>query len=196
MTKRREASARRQLVLAVVGCAVAGAVVLFAAGRQWVTYTVVGGGHASAGPSGHDVAGGASALGLVMLAAVVALPATRGWLRRIVGLVVAGAGAGAGALAAYVLAAPATAAGPRYIGVFSFSANPSISMRATGWPWADVCAGVLALVAGAFALARSGDWPAMGRRYESGGRSARPAADASSMWDRLDHGDDPTADER
>jgi uncharacterized membrane protein (TIGR02234 family) len=180
------------LSLAAGGCAVAGAVVLFAAGREWVRY-VVAGGHASAGPSGHDVAAGASALGFVMLAGVVALPATRGWLRRAVGVIVAAAGAGTIALAANVLADPGGAAGSRYIGVFSLSANPSISVRATGWPWADVCAGVLAALVGGFAVLRSGGWPAMGRRYESGGRAAQPSSDASSMWDRLDQGDDPTA---
>jgi len=186
-------SGRRELVIAVVGCAIAGAVVLFAAGREWVRYAVEGGGHVSAGPSGHDVAAGANALGFVMLAGVVALPATRKWLRRVVGVIVAGAGAGAIALAANVLTHPASAAGSRYVGVFSLSADPSVNVRATAWPWIDVCAGVLALAAGAFALLRSGDWPAMGRRYESGGNAARPASDASSMWDRLDHGDDPTA---
>lgn len=193
MSERDAASGRRELVLAVVGCLMAGGVVLFAAGREWVHYAVAGGGHALSGPSGHDVAAGANALGFVMLAGVVALPATRTWLRRAVGLVVAAAGAGTIALAADVLADPASAGGVRSVGVFSFLANPSIRVGATGWPWADVGAGALALVVGGFALLRSGDWPAMGRRYESGGKAARPSSDASSMWDRLDQGDDPTA---
>lgn len=200
MSQARQSSARSGLVLAVVGCAVAGAIVLFAAGRRWVRYVVVGGGHASGGPTGHDVAAGSSALGLVLLAAVVALPATRSWLRRAVGFLVVAAGAGAIALAADVLADPAGAAsGSRYVGVSSFSADPTLRTQATGWPWVDVCAGVLSLAAGGFAMLRSGGWPAMGRRYESGGRSAGPrqpasgsSSDASSMWDRLDEGDDPT----
>jgi uncharacterized membrane protein (TIGR02234 family) len=186
--------ARRELVLAVVGCAIAGAVALFAAGRRGVHYVAVGGGQVNGGPSGHDVAAGASALGLVVLAGVVALPATRGWLRRAVGLVVLAAGAATIALAARVLADPSAASSfSGYVGFFSYSSNPTIALRATGWPWADVGAGALALVTGVFAALRSGGWPAMGRRYESGGKSARPAFDASSMWDRLDHGDDPTA---
>lgn len=190
-------AARRELVLAVVACAVAGAVVLFAAGRRWVHYVVVGGGRVTGGPTGHDVAAGTSALGLVLLAAVVALPATRRWLRRVVALVVLAAGAGAIALAADVLADPkAAATGSRYAGVYSLSPDPTLRLRATGWPWVDVCAGVLALAAGGFALLRSGGWPAMGRRYESVGRSAQSpsgsSADTSSMWDRLDKGDDPT----
>ncbi len=200
MSEARPSAPRRELVLAVVGCAVAGAAVLFAAGRRWVHYVVVGGGHATGGPTGHDVAGGTSALGLVLLAAVVALPATRRWLRRVVALIVVAAGAGAIALAADVLADPTAAAhGSDYVGVFSFSADPTLRLRATGWPWVDICAGGVALAAGTLALVRSGSWPAMGRRYESGGRSARsarpgqPSSDASAMWDRLDEGDDPTA---
>lgn len=187
-------SGRRELVLAVAGCAIAGAVALFAAGRQWAHFVVVGGGGGvNGGPSGHDLAAGASALGLVMLAGVVALPATRGLLRRLVGLVVLAAGAGTIALAADVLADPGAAGSfTGYVGFFAYSGNPTIALRATGWPWADVAAGILALAAGAFTLVRSGGWPAMGRRYESGGRAARPTSDASSMWDRLDHGDDPT----
>lgn len=190
---------RQELALAVAGSAIAGALVLLAVGRRWVSYAVLGGGQASAGPTGHDVAAATSALGLVMLAAVVALPATRRWPRRAVGVIVAAAGAGTIALAGYVLADPAAAAGQRFIGVFSFSPDPTVRAHATVWPWVDVCAGVLALAAGGFALLRSGGWPAMGRRYESGDRSAsgagraRPSSDASSMWDRLDHGDDPTA---
>jgi uncharacterized membrane protein (TIGR02234 family) len=200
MSERDTTRGRRELVLAVVACAIAGAVVLFAAGRRWVRYVVVGGGQVTGGPTGHDVAAGTSALGLVLLAAVVALPATRRWLRRLVALVVVAAGAGTVALAADVLADPtAAASGSRYVGVFSFSADPALSLRATGWPWVGVCAGALAILAGTLALLRSGSWPAMGRRYESGGRSGRSArpssgspSEPSSMWDRLDEGHDPT----
>ena len=197
MTAAGQSAARRELVVAVVACAIAGAAVLFAAGRRWVHYVVVGGGQVTGGPTGHDVAAGTSALGLVLLAAVVALPATRRWLRRVVAFVVLAAGAGTIALSAYVLADPASAAsGSRHVGVFSFSSDPALRLRATGWPWVDVCAGALAVIAGGFALVRSGGWPAMGRRYESGARPAQPssrsASDSSSMWDRLDEGDDPT----
>jgi len=194
MNEHRRVSGQRELAAVITACVVAGAIVLIAAGRHWVSYALVGGGgDASSGPTGHDVAGGASALGLVMLAAAVALPATRRWPRRIVGLLLAAAGAGTIALAAYVLADPGAAAGKRLISFFAFSPSPKVTVRATGWPWADVCAGVLALVAGGFALLRSADWPAMGRRYESKRKPARGAADEASMWDRLDQGDDPTA---
>lgn len=154
-------------------------------------YVVVGGGHASGGAAGHQVAAGASGLGLVLLAAVVALPATRGWVRRVVGLLVAAAAAGTIALAAHVLADPAGAAGARHIGVVSFSPNPQVKAAASGWPWVDVCAGLLALAAGALTLVRSSSWPAMGRRYEAGRRPSGSGGEAS-MWDRLDRGDDPT----
>jgi uncharacterized membrane protein (TIGR02234 family) len=183
---------RRELVAVVGGCAIAGAVVLLAVGRRWVRYAVVGGGHASAGPTGHDVAAGATALGLVILAAAVALPASRGWLRRGVGVVLAAAGAGTIALAAHVIASPGAAAGRRYIGVYSLSPNPVLHAQATGWPWVDVCAGLIALVAGVVALLHSGGWPAMGRRYESGRTRASSRSAETSMWDQLDQGDDPT----
>jgi len=83
------------------------------------------------------------------------------------------------------------------VGFFSLSPDPTLALRATGWPWVDVAAGAVALAAGGFALLRSGRWPAMGRRYESGGKAARPSSgsssDSLSMWDLLDEGDDPTA---
>lgn len=185
---------RRELALAAGGCAIAGAAVLFASGRRWVRYAVAGGGQVSAGPTGHDVAAGATALGLVMLAAVVALPATRGWVRRAVGLLVAAAGTGTIGLATYVIASPGDAAGSRFVGVSSFLPSPAVKVQASGWPWVDVCAGAVALVAGLFALLHSRQWPAMGRRYESGKARAGTSTGSTetSMWDRLDQGDDPT----
>lgn len=183
---------RRELVAVVGGCAIAGAIVLFAVGRRWVRYAVVGGGHTSAGPTGHDVAAGATALALVILAAAVALPASRGWLRRGVSLVLAAAGAGTIALAANVIASPGAAAGRRFIGVFSFSQNPAVHAQATAWPWVDVCAGLIALVAGVVALLHSRRWPAMGRRYESGRPRGSTGSAETSMWETFDRGDDPT----
>jgi uncharacterized membrane protein (TIGR02234 family) len=71
------------------------------------------------------------------------------------------------------------------------------ALTVTAWAWVTVAAGVLAIAAGALTVGRSGDWPAMGRRYESGGSARRgPVTEAShsqaTLWDRLDEGDDPT----
>ena len=190
-----DAAPRRGLGAAVAGCAIAGGVVVFAAGRRWIRYAIESG-QTSAGASGHDVAAGATALGFVLLAGVVALPATRGWLRRAIGLLLAAAGAGTIAVASRVVADPAGAAGSRPVGFFATVAHPNVTVRATGWPWVDVAAGLLGAAAGVLTIARSAAWPAMGRRFEAGGaRGARAsqATDSAALWDRLDDGDDPTA---
>ncbi len=65
--------------------------------------------------------------------------------------------------------------------------------RATAWPWIALVAGLVALATGVFAAAASAAWPAMGRRYESVGAAKRGPVTETSIWDRLDEGDDPTA---
>jgi hypothetical protein len=56
---------------------------------------------------------------------------------------------------------------------------------ATGWPLACVAGGVLLAAGGAFAAVRGARWPSLGTRYER-------APVATSDWDALDRGEDPT----
>jgi hypothetical protein len=121
-----------------------------------------------------------------VLAGVVVLPATRGLGRRIAGVVIALAGLGIGYLATMTIVRTthqlAVPAGSRYT-----------NGHATAWPWIALVGGLVALATGVFATIASGGWPAMGRRYESAGAASRGPITETSLWDRLDEGDDPTA---
>jgi uncharacterized membrane protein (TIGR02234 family) len=180
-------SGRRGLGIAVTGCVISGAVALFAVGRVWLRYTVPRNGLADlrATATGHTTAGAAGTLALVVLAGVVVLPATRGFGRRLAGALVALAGLGIGYLAVQTI-------------VFTTDqldapeASTYTDGRATAWPWVAMVAGVVAIATGVLAVLASGGWPAMGRRYEQAGSAKRGLATETSIWDRLDEGDDPT----
>jgi uncharacterized membrane protein (TIGR02234 family) len=189
--------ARRGLGIAVAGCVISAATVLLAAGRVWLRYTVPRNGLADlrATATGHGVAQPAATLALVVLAGVVVLPATRGLGRRVAGAAIALAGVGIVYVAAATIAFTTDQLDLPDAGTYTDGG-------ATTWPWIALIAGVVAIATGLFAAAASGGWPSMGRRYES-----RPAASSTAagpqppmteitettMWDRLDEGDDPTA---
>ncbi len=186
-------------------CVVSATLVLVSAGRVWLRFLSSDalGSSVRGDANGHQVAAVAVALGIVVLAGPVALPATRGGGRLGVALLLALAGAGIVADVASVLASPTSAVGQRAAAA-SRSAHPHVTqLQVTAWPYVCLAGGVVALAVGAFVFVRGRRWPAMGRRYDpvtAGGRPAaadrRPAApadDGSSMWDSLDRGEDPTA---
>lgn len=177
----------------MIGCAVSAAIVLFAAGRAWVSFSVVDPSlpqlHETA--SGHDVAGAVTPLAFVVLAGVVAYPATRRVGRRIAGALVALAGIGVLIEASLVLTSPGSAVTAQAARLAGRSGVHPSGVSVSGWPWAVVVAGLIAVAAGVLAVFAGREWPTMGRRYESGGRPPKTAAPAS-MWDRIDEGDDPT----
>jgi uncharacterized membrane protein (TIGR02234 family) len=181
-------SGRRGLGIAVTGCVLSGAVALFAVGRVWLHYTVPRTGLADlrAAATGHATAGAAGTLALVVLAGVVVLPATRGRGRRVAGALIAFAGVGIGYLAVVTIAFTTDQlAAP--------DSSTYTDARVTAWPWIALVAGVVGVATGIFAALASGAWPAMGRRYESAGAAKRGPVTETSIWDRLDEGDDPTA---
>jgi len=179
---------RRGLGIAVTGCVLSGAVALFAVGRVWLHYTVPRDGLADlrAAATGHAVAGAAATLALVVLAGVVALPATRGFGRRVASGVIALAGLGMSYLAVLTIALTTDQLDVP-------AASTYTDGRATAWPWVTLVSGLVAVVTGVFATVASGGWPAMGRRYESAGSAKSGPVTETSIWDRLDEGDDPTA---
>lgn len=189
--------------------------------------------------TGRTVDAAATALALVALAGVVAVLATRGWVRRVVGVVIAAAGIAlvwrAMSAAGAVGAARARAFVREYHPTVPTDSRvaPHVSVSG-GWPWLTVVCGVLILLAGAFVAARGHRWSTMSARYENraaadgseartsssgsaeavGGepppeatngeavtadpqqREAARARAVASMWNALDHGDDPTEPER
>lgn len=152
--------------------------------------------------SGRTVDAAVTALAVVALAGVVALLATRGVARRVVGVVVALVGAGMiwrAALATAPISATRARAlvhehhpGVSLVGPAAPQINPS-----TTWAALTIVCGVLVAVAGALAAVRGNRWSTLSARYESRTAPVDPdaagARAATSMWNALDRGDDPTA---
>jgi uncharacterized membrane protein (TIGR02234 family) len=222
-------SVRRQYSYALLAGAVGAVLVLLAVREQWaqavftpqkpLTTEVVS-------VSGTDLVPLAGGLGLAALAGLIGVIATRGWVRRAVGglLAVFGAGAGAAVLTAVTaqsvlsvaagkVASPESAALSGAAGSTTGGASGASTLVVggtpghavmTGAPWqvAVIIGALLIFAAGVATALRGQDWPVMSARYDAPG--ARPAgagrlaraADAATMWESLNGGEDPTADDQ
>ena len=195
---------RRELTTAVLGAAVAGALALVSGGQAWAEVTAER--QAPLPPvvavlSGADAAPLVPAMGLVLLAAAVALLAVRSLGRVVVGLLMAVAGG--------VLAWSGVRAltGTLDAAVAGIPAGGTTTDVTAVWPVLAAVAGLLGAATGLLVVLRGRSWPGMGRRYERGTGAAAadtPAADtpartetdedrAQSAWKALDRGEDPTA---
>ncbi|WP_306214576.1 Trp biosynthesis-associated membrane protein [Actinoplanes sp. RD1] len=132
---------------------------------------------------GTDTAPLVLALALVALAGAGALFATKGVVRRVLGVLIALAGAGT-AVAAIV--------GRAGLELGNAGAGGTV------WPIVCVAGGLLVVLGGWWTVRHGHEWPGMGARYER--TVTAPAADdttgtvdARTAWDALDRGDDPTA---
>ena len=195
--------ARARFAAALVLTLVGGAGALLVSGRAWQTIVaprprpfadeVVG-------VSGRTLEPLVAALGLVALAGVVAVLATRGIARRVVGvlLAVAAVAMGWGALAGlqHVSAAKARSlvADARTGAGLDPGRPPQVTVHAA-WPLVAAGCALALLVAGAAVAALGHRWAGLSRRYEApdaGDEVDRQRSDAT-MWTALDRGDDPTA---
>jgi uncharacterized membrane protein (TIGR02234 family) len=196
-------SGRRELG-AVLGLAVLGsALALWAGAPTWVRLS------AARRPPLPDVAVALSgrsveplvpALGIVGLAAVVALLATRGRARVVVGALLAAAGLVLVLRGAGRFAAPDPAAARDLLTdagrAAALAAGTPVSAAASGaGPLLAVLAGLALLAAGLAAAVRAGRWPGMSARYERPAAARTPARTPNAeqaAWDLLDRGGDPT----
>lgn len=177
------AARRRELTWVMVGCLAAAGLVLFAATRTWLVEQTSR--PAPLPPlrqarTGVDVAPWAQPLALVGCAGAVALTATRGGVRTVLGVLLAGCG----------------------LGVAAASAAAVVHGAPAAWPVVAALGGVGLTVGGVLTVRRGRRWPAMGARYErrAAASRTRPAADGGApdtvaTWEALDRGDDPTADD-
>ena len=156
--------------------------------------------------TGRTVDSASTALGLVALAGVVAVLATHGLARRLVGAVLALAGAGL----VWRAVVSASAVGVRR--ARSLVEQKHRTVDASGvlphvlthpaWPVLSAAGGVLVLVAGALIACRGHRWQVMSTRYEPpvDGAASQDGADAeqqraraaTALWSALDRGEDPT----
>lgn len=184
----------RTLVLGLIS---AGAVAV-GVSKPWVTATatVTGLPVISASVDGTDVAPLAGALGFVLLAGLGAVVATRGRLRRGLGLLIV--------VAAAVVLAAAIHPGDTQRGIEqALSAKGwSGGPYRTGVGWWRVLTGVGGcgcLLAGALVARFGASWASMGARYDApGSTSATAAGDLpaapteTDLWRSIDSGHDPT----
>ncbi|MFC4059934.1 Trp biosynthesis-associated membrane protein [Planomonospora corallina] len=192
-------SARRELWTWAALCAAGAGLVLLAAGRGWAE---PGSGATWADDAGPSVLTGSAIVpflgpvALAALAAVVAVLATGGAVRRAVGVVIALCGLGvlAGVWYGVGRGVPAAVMPDRAAGE---AAGGYLGIH---WVWPAVAAagGLLLLAAGAVAAARGPRWPGMSRRYDRRGHGGDgPAGGPVTervLWDAIDRGADPTAD--
>ena len=187
-------SARRELPVAILGSAAAGALALIAGGQTWARVVAERAAPLpplESSPSGGEAVPLVPAAGLVLLAAAVALPAVRGAARVAVGLLVAVAG---GVL---VRSGVRTLGG----GVDTGDERATEIDLVASWPVLAAVAGALAIAVGGLVVVRGRSWQGMGRRYERSGAET-PAATtmsgrtdddrAQDAWKALDRGEDPT----
>jgi hypothetical protein len=143
---------------------------------------------------GRRLDGTPTALAVVALAGVVALLATRGVARRVVGAVLVLAGL----LLVWRSALGFAAVGTGRAADLVTSSQSGVGVGAGGitvavhpvWPGLSLACGLLVALGGAVALLTAGRWSAMSARYD---RPAAAPTDAS-LWNALDRGDDPTQD--
>ena len=189
---------RREPLLAGLLCLVGAFLVLVAAGRVWVVLDLV---QTPLLPpqglavTGGDLLPGLSALGLAGLAGVLALAATRGRGRLLVGAVLLAVG---GSVAALVLrlALDGLARAARRTEFVRGAGGDIASTSTSPWPWVCLLGGLLLAMAGLLVAVRGRRWAALGRRYEAPVAQPAPQPDAPvadrDLWEALDRGDDPT----
>ncbi|CUU55978.1 trp region conserved hypothetical membrane protein [Parafrankia irregularis] len=187
--------ARRERMLAIVGCLVGAAAVLFSAGSTWVSARVQSGvgEKVVAAPltvnwSGSSLAPAVTALGLLGLAGTLAIIATRRLGRTVVGILVLLAGIAILVTAGGIAIDPMGAVrGTDEVQAVVPVGEPTITgLSRTAGPWSASFGGLVLAVTGAAVVARARTWPAMSGRYQ-----ARVAAPVDA-WDAIERGQDPT----
>ena len=187
----------RMYAATLIGLLAGGVLLLVASGLTWGEAGATGRAVAQVDVAGRDVLPAAQAIGLLALAAVVAVHASRRWGRRIVGGVLAVAGAGLAGWALLVaLDLPDRVV--RYVGGPDRTGGFDAASVHTGGPILAMVGGVLVGAAGV-AVALSGPaWPGMRSRYDRAGTPSvrdhrSPPGDADrDAWKALDRGEDPT----
>lgn len=200
--------ASRGRVLAVLLCLVGALIVLVASGRAWAHAVVIESGFPRlvVNPSGRAIAAEVPGLAILSLAAGLALYATRRWVRALIAIVIIAAGAIL--VVESVNAATHTlraTAGPLADAIGRTQVTAT-SVSGTFWPWIAAVGGGLIAGSGIYALAGGWSWPGLSSRYEressravdsasAESDTAGKPAGATSMWDALDRGEDPTGDD-
>jgi uncharacterized membrane protein (TIGR02234 family) len=179
--------------LVVLGVLLVGAVLcLVGSGMSWGSAQRADLVSSEVAVSGGDLVPAGQAVGLLGLAAVVAVHATRRWGRRLVGVVLVAAGIS-------VLAQTYRAWRDLADGVMQYLEGPAgggeFAGPVTFWggPLIMAAGGAAVAAAGVAVAAWGPRWPGMGARYErpTSSRAAKEPGERAT-WDALDRGEDPT----
>src|SRR4051794_19684254 len=192
----------------VVLLTIAGAVlVLLSTSRTWAHAVVSVPGSLRAPDqvdlSGRNVEPIVGALGLVALAAVIALLATRGIWRVVMGAVIAVVGAliiGSAALTSAAHVRTSSALHDKDSQTALRDARVTVELRP--WRHAAAAGGLLVVAGGLVAAARGRTWAGMGRRFEAPAATSAPTKAPATekttseptdleLWEQLERGEDP-----
>lgn len=193
---RRYAAISLALLLDVLG---AGGALLLSL-RDWQTVTTPRTGRPAdvLDLSGRTVDAASTAFALVAAAGVVAVLATRGVVRRVVGGLIVLAGAGLVWRAIAALSAVSTSrarslVSSRHQTVSTGGVVPHVAVQAV-WPVLSLVCGVVVIGAGALVAWRGHRWQQLSSKYENAAPPQHddPARTAATMWNALDKGEDPT----
>lgn len=164
---------------------------------------------------GQDLVPLAGALGLVSLAGLAAVVATRGFGRRLVGVLLALSGAVTAVLVGEAVSTPAVIAAAAHGtaaqqagsvtggsvpgapaglgGTSSLSAAGHVIMVSFPWRGLAVLGALVVLAAGVLVTWRGTRWPVMSSRYDQPGGARPPSGtDPATLWESLSKGLDPT----
>jgi len=173
---RGETGTRREYAAVLAAGALGATLVLLAAGRPWVHALVVDTpGQARISPSARSVAPAVSGLGLLALASVVAVVATRRVGRLIVGSLAALAGLGIFASIAKTALEPEGAVHDAAVAAAGLTSPTVDHVTVTGWPIVAAVGALLILFSGLSGVLRGSRWPVMSGRYERSPDAGVPA---------------------
>jgi uncharacterized membrane protein (TIGR02234 family) len=206
-------TARREYTGAIVACVLGAGLVLLALRQGWARVNF----HApsplpsgSVSVTGQDLLSAVSALALASLACLAAVVATRGWARRVAGVLMAGLGLWIAVLASEPVRAAsviAAAAGSGSAGGYAGSvadgnsaiagssttgnglpvvgAATRIALTSGPWRTAAVAGAIIVIAAGLVAAWRGPRWPVMSARYDRPAKeqaaTPQPAPAGSAM---------------
>jgi uncharacterized membrane protein (TIGR02234 family) len=186
---------RRELAAAALLGAAGAAIVTGFAGRTWATVAEHAGtrlGTLDQQLTGRSLSGALAALGWAGLAGILALLATRGWARVVVGALLTLFGV------VVAVVSPTSVRRAHVIAVAGDKSNlarlgGAVTVHVNAWWALSLAGGLLLAAAGLLTVVRGRRWPGMSSRYDRpGGTRPSTADDPASLWKALDRGDDPT----
>ncbi|MFT4187268.1 MAG: Trp biosynthesis-associated membrane protein [Aeromicrobium sp.] len=182
-------SARRWYAPTVLALLVLGGAIFALGRRTWVTTRLGDGKGAGAliETTGADIAPLVPALGVVIAAAALAVLASSGWFRRLVGALIVVVAVG-GAVA--TRADPSGVVDAAVEESVAFGQDVSVAETTHHASWQAAALFVLAALLGALIVRYGPSWPTMSSRYDA--PSARPEPTEADVWAAMDRGLDPT----